>query len=71
MINSLRGLLLFGALYCATQGALDSWDEAYELPYLSYNCLTVAAIALCVFAAPRSGTSWWSPAASPYDPALH
>ena len=46
MHNSLRGLFLFGALYCATQGALDSWDEAYELPYLSYNCVTVANIAL-------------------------
>ena len=46
MHNSLRGLLVFGALYCATQGALDSWDEAYELPYLSYNCVTVANIAV-------------------------
>ena len=46
MHNSLRGLFIFGALYCATQGALDSWDEAYELPYLSSNCVTVANIAL-------------------------
>ena len=46
MHNSLRGLLVFGALYCATQGALDSYDEAYELPYLSYNCVTVANIAI-------------------------
>lgn len=45
MINTFRGLLVFGALYCATQGALDSWDEAYELPYLSGYGLSVQAIA--------------------------
>lgn len=52
-VNSFRSLLLFGALYCATQGALDSWDEvrnarrseeAVTLPFRSHiaNRLAVA-----------------------------
>jgi hypothetical protein len=45
-VNSFRRLLVFGALYCASQGALDSWDEAYELSYLSAVGVSVSSIAL-------------------------
>lgn len=45
-VNRFSNLLWFGALYCATQGALDSWDEAYELSYLSAYDVSVANIAL-------------------------
>lgn len=45
--NAFRNLLWFGALYCATQGALDTWDEALELLYLQRygNSITNVAIA--------------------------
>ena len=46
LTNSFRQLLIFGAVYCATQGALDSWDEAIELLYLSSYKVDVAYIAL-------------------------
>lgn len=46
LTNSFRQLLIFGALYCATQGALDSWDEAIELLYLSSYKVDVSSIAL-------------------------
>lgn len=44
-VNSFRSILWFGAIYCATQGALDSWDEAYEISYLDEYHLSTAQIA--------------------------
>lgn len=45
-VNSFRSLLAFGALYSATQGALDSWDEAYEMLYLTRCGCSIGTIAI-------------------------
>jgi len=45
-VNSFRNLLAFGSIYCATQGALDTWDEALELLYLTAHGTSLSTVAL-------------------------
>ena len=58
MINSFRGLLLFGALYCATQGALDSWDEVRRWHWALQALLAIVRRGCALV---RRGSVCWSP----------
>ena len=45
-INSVKALIIFFTIYCASQGSQDGWDEAFELNYLQEHGVSPMAIAV-------------------------